>query len=135
LRHLRSDRHGNTRAYPSALAEAERLVSSGHPEALFEGPWGAVSAQTYLSLDRVGFDQFGRTTSEPSLARISRPIFTVIGAEDLQVCTVSDLDVIRRNATAAPRVETHVIDGCDHFFTGHIADVANLMAKWVATLS
>jgi dienelactone hydrolase len=125
----------DTRAYPAAVAEAERLVSSGHPQALFEGPWGAVSAQTYLSLDQVGFDQFGRMTDEPSLARIDRPIFAMIGAEDIQVCTVGDLDVIRRNAKAAPRVETHVIDGSDHFFTGHAPDAANLLAKWVATLS
>jgi len=62
---------------------------------------GAVSAQTYLSLDQVGFDQFGRTTDEPSLARIDRPIFAMIGAEDSQVCTMGDLDVIRRNAKAA----------------------------------
>ncbi len=107
----------------------------GHPEALFAGPWGLVSAQTYLSLDRVGFDQFGRTTSEPNLARITTPIFVVIGAEDAQVCTATDLEVIRRNARAAPRVETHVIDGSDHFFTGHAADVANLLAAWIATLS
>jgi hypothetical protein len=125
----------DTRAYPAAVAEAERLVSSGHPQALFEGPWGAVSAQTYLSLDQVGFDQFGRTTDEPSLARIDRPIFAMIGAEDIQVCTVGDLDVIRRNAKAAPRLETHVIDGADHFFTGHVPDAADLLAKWVATLS
>jgi dienelactone hydrolase len=125
----------DTQAYPDALAEAHRLVRAGHPEALFAGPWGLVSGQTYLSLDRVGFDQFGRTTNEPNVARITSPIFVVIGAEDAQVCTANDLEVIRRNARAAPRVETHVIDGSDHFFTGHAADVANLLAAWIATLS
>jgi dienelactone hydrolase len=125
----------DTRAHPDALAEAERLVRGGHPEALFAGPWGPVSAQTYLSLDRVGFDQFGRTTNEPNLARIARPIFAVIGAEDVQVCTAADLEVIRRNARTAPRVETHIIEGSDHFFTGHAADVASLLARWIATLS
>jgi pimeloyl-ACP methyl ester carboxylesterase len=94
-----------------------------------------VSAQTYLGFDRVGFDQFGRATAEPSLARIRCPILAVIGAEDVQVCTAADLDVLRRNASAAPRLETHVIGGADHFFTDHAADVAALLASWIATLT
>jgi pimeloyl-ACP methyl ester carboxylesterase len=93
-----------------------------------------VSAQTYLSLDRVGFDQFGRSTKHPSLARIDVPIFAIVGSQDVDVCTPADLEVIRRNATASPRVETHVIEHADHFFTGHAAEVAALVANWVATL-
>jgi len=124
----------DTRAHPAALVEAERLVRTGHPEALLEGPWGPVSAQTYLALDRVGFDQFGRATPEPRLARVRCPVLAVIGAEDTQVCTAADLDVLRRHATAAPRIETHVIDGADHVFTDHVAEVADLLATWVATL-
>jgi pimeloyl-ACP methyl ester carboxylesterase len=124
----------DTRAHPAAVAEAERLGRNGHSKALFDGPWGPVSAQTYLSLDRIGFDQFGRSAKEPNIARIDRPICAIVGGQDVAVCTAADLDVIRRNAKAAPRVETHVIDGADHFFTGHAADLANLLVNWVATL-
>ena len=125
----------DTRAYPAPLAEAERLVRAGHPEALIDGPWGPVSAQTYLSLDRVSFDQFGRAGLEPNLARIRCPILAVIGGEDVQVCTAGDLDMLRRKATGAPRVETHVVDRSDHFFNGHVVEVAELLVNWVTTLS
>ncbi len=111
----------DTRAYPAALAEADRLVSSGYPEALFDGPWGPVSAQTYLSLDRVGFDQFGRATDAPGLARVRCPILGVIGSQDVQVCTAADLAVLHRHANAAARMETHVVDGADHFFTDRVS--------------
>ena len=124
----------DTGAYPAPLAEAEELVRAGHPEALIDGPWGPVSAQTYLSLDRVSFDQFGRAGLEPNVARVRCPILAVIGGEDTQVCTAGDLDMLQRNATGAPRVETHVIDGSDHFFNGHVVEVAELLVNWVTTL-
>jgi pimeloyl-ACP methyl ester carboxylesterase len=125
----------DTRAYPAALAEADRLVRAGHDEALIDGPWGPVSAQTYLAFDRVGFDQFGRATPEPSIARIRCPVLAVVGTEDIQVCSAEDLEMLRRNARAATRVDTHVIDGGDHFFTGQAAAVAELLAIWIDSLS
>jgi pimeloyl-ACP methyl ester carboxylesterase len=121
----------DTRAYPVALEHAEQLLRNREPEALFDGPWGPVSAQTYLSLE---FDQFGRATHKPSLARIDCPIFAVIGGRDADVCSADDLEVIRRNATSAARVETHVIEGADHFFTGYASEFATVLSSWVATL-
>ena len=91
----------DTRAHPAALAEARELVAAGRPEALFAGPWGPVSAQTYLGFDRVGFDQFGRSTDEPGLASVVCPVFAVIGANYEHVCTPADLAIIERHAAAA----------------------------------
>ena len=69
----------DTRAHPRALAQAQRLMAEERPEALFAGPWGTVSAQTYMGFDRVGFDQFGRDTRAPNLARVRCPIFVASG--------------------------------------------------------
>jgi dienelactone hydrolase len=124
----------DTRAHPAALAEARELVAAGRPEALFAGPWGPVSAQTYLGFDRVGFDQFGRSTDTPGLASVACPVFAVIGAHDEHVCTPAELAVIEQNATAAPRVESHVVAGADHFFGGHEGAVAMLLGRWVGAL-
>lgn len=125
----------DTRAHSRALAEAERLMAEGLPEALFAGPWGTVSAQTYVGFDRVGFDQFGRGTKTPNLARVRCPIFVAIGEHDEQVCTPADLDVLQRSAAGAPRVEAHVIGGADHFFTRREPEVAALLARWIGGLA
>jgi alpha/beta superfamily hydrolase len=63
------------------------------------------------------------------------PILAVIGAKDVQVCSEDDLEVIRRNAIAAARVDTHVIGDADHFFTGHVTAVAECLVGWTATLT
>jgi alpha-beta hydrolase superfamily lysophospholipase len=125
----------DTRAHPAALAEAARLVADGRPEALFAGPWGTVSAQTYLSLDRVGFDQFGVRTPAPNLGRVRCPVLALAGTEEGQVATPADLETIRRHAVAAARVGTHVVAGADHFYTGHEAEVAAVIAQWASGLA
>jgi pimeloyl-ACP methyl ester carboxylesterase len=124
----------DTQAYPSALAQARRLAAEGRPEELFAGPWGPVSAQTYLSLDRFGFDHFGRETASPSLGLIHCPVLVLIGTKEEQVVAPDDLEVVRRNAVAAARLETHVIDGADHFYAGHEQDVAIVLAHWANCL-
>jgi pimeloyl-ACP methyl ester carboxylesterase len=125
----------NTRAYPAALAQAEQLVAEGRSEELFAGPWGPVSAQTYLSFDQFKFDQFGCQTPSPNIARVRCPLLIVLGAKEEQVSIPKDLEVIQRNAVAAPRVATHVIDGANHFYTGHEPEVAAILAHWADTLA
>jgi pimeloyl-ACP methyl ester carboxylesterase len=125
----------NTRAYPPALAQAEQLVAEGRPEELFAGPWGPVSAQTYLSLDRFNFDQFGCATPSPNIARVGCPLLAVLGTQEEQVAMPKDLDVIKRNAIAAPSVETHLIEGADHFYTEHESEVAAILTHWADILS
>jgi pimeloyl-ACP methyl ester carboxylesterase len=120
----------DAQAYPAALAQAKQLVAEGRPEVLFAGPWGPVSAQTYLSLDRFGFDQFGRDTASPNLAHIRCPLLVLLGTKEEQVVIPSDLEVIQRNAVATARLETHVIEGADHFYAGHELEVAAILAHW-----
>ena len=48
--------------------------------------------------------------------------------------TATDLDTIRRVARSAARVETHMIAGADHVYSGRAAEVAAMLAPWLATL-
>jgi len=52
------------------------------------------------------------------------------------VCSsdLSDLEIIRRNATAAPRVDTRMFEGADHSYNGHTSEVGAAIAEWVDTL-
>jgi alpha-beta hydrolase superfamily lysophospholipase len=121
----------DTRAYPAALAQAQHMAAAGQAETLFAGPWGPVSAQTYLSLNQVGFDQFGRGTGTPNLALIRCPVLVLIGTEEKHVATPADLEIVRR---AAPQAATQVIEGADHFYTGRERDVAEAIVNWADAL-
>jgi pimeloyl-ACP methyl ester carboxylesterase len=85
-------------------------------------------------LDRFPFDQFGRETASDNLARIRCPLLVVVGANEAHVAAPEDLAAIRRHAVAAPHVETQVIEGADHFYAAHEAEVAALAAHWAAAL-
>jgi pimeloyl-ACP methyl ester carboxylesterase len=124
----------DTRAYPDALAVAQRLAAAGQAETLFAGPWGMVSAQTFLSLDRFGFDQFGRQALSPNLGHIHQPLLAICGAQEEYVITPEDLDLVRANALSAPSVALHVIEGTDHFYSGHEERVATILSQWAETL-
>jgi pimeloyl-ACP methyl ester carboxylesterase len=125
----------NTRAYPAAVAQAEQLIAEGRPEELFAGPWGPVSAQTYLSLDRFKLDQLGCETLSLTIARLRCPLLVILGTQEEHVGIPNDLDVIKRNAVATSGVETHLIEGADHFYTEHESQVAAILAHWADTLS
>jgi pimeloyl-ACP methyl ester carboxylesterase len=124
----------DTRAFPDALAQASQMAADGQPEALFAGPWGPVSAQTYLSFDQFGFDQFGRDTASPNLGRVRCPVLALLGSNEQHVGTRADLEIIQRSAVAAQRVETRWIEGADHFYAGHELEVAAILAHWASML-
>lgn len=125
----------NTRAFPAAIAQAEQLVAEGRPETLFAGPWGPVSAQTYLSLDRFDFDQFGRQTATPNIGRVRCPLLVVLGTNEEHVVTPADLSIIRHHAVASERLECHPVEGADHFYTDHEPEVAAIVVRWADTLT
>ena len=124
----------DTRAYPDAFAQASQMETDGRTEELFVGPWGPVSSQTYLSFDRFGFDQFGRDTASPNLARVLCPVLALLGSNEQHIGTRADLEIIQRSAVAAQRTETHWIEGADHFYAGHEQEVAAVLAHWADTL-
>lgn len=127
---------------PERVALAERLVAEGRgvdllPWAPYGSPMGTTSAQTYLSwikADRL--DLFGiHGTADPMISRVRCPIFACYGTNDEDTGTASDLEEIRRNASAAARVDTRMIEGADHGFVGHEGELASVLAAWAETLA
>ncbi len=69
---------------------------------------------------------------EATIAAIRSPLLAFFGARELG--GEAALETIRRQARAAARVDAEVIEDADHVYTSHEADVANMIARWMATL-
>jgi pimeloyl-ACP methyl ester carboxylesterase len=89
------------------------------------------SAQALLNRARTSLDVYGWQNPDPAVARVRCPILAFLGTNEEWVGTASDLDVIRRNAKAAARVDTRMIEGADHVYTGQEDEVAALVAEWL----
>ena len=128
------------RSDPSLLAQAERMVADGRGQDLL--PWGSSpagagthSAQTYLNRIRTNIDVYGTDTPDPLVARIRCPLLALYGSDEAWVGGAADLAMIERNATASARVETALIEGADHVYTGHEAEVARVVSRWLGDLA
>jgi pimeloyl-ACP methyl ester carboxylesterase len=128
---------------PDLLARAERLVAEGRGQDLL--PWGSLgrdftlSAQSFLDrapTNQAVYDVFGAVTPDPAIGRIRCPILAFYGTEEQASGGVgnAELDLIRRNATAARRVDTALIEGGDHFYAGREQEVAKIVAGWIDRL-
>jgi pimeloyl-ACP methyl ester carboxylesterase len=127
------------RLQPELVQQAEALVAAGRGRDLL--PWGispagggTVSAQTYLNRAQANLDVYGFFTPDPVIEQVRCPLLAFYGTDEEWVGTPADLETIRRTARAAARVDTRVIDGADHSYTGHEAVVAALVADWVGSL-
>jgi pimeloyl-ACP methyl ester carboxylesterase len=127
------------RIRPELLAEAERLSTQGRGRDLL--PWnsmpagaGTQSAQTYLNRARVGLDVYGKEAANPLVGRIHVPIFALFGSEEPTVGTAADLELIKRNASAARGVATRMFEGADHSYAGHEPAIAAAIADWLGSL-
>ena len=118
---------------------AERMEAEGREQDLL--PWGihvagggTMSARTYLDRIRSNIDIYGSRTPEPAIAGLRCPLLAFFGTDEAWVGNADDLEMIRRNARAAARVETAMIEGADHVYTGHEQEVAALIATWITSL-
>ena len=127
------------RSRPELVKLAEQMLAQGKGQDLL--PWGispagagTVSAQTLLSRLRTNIDVYGFETPNPAVARVTCPIFAFYGTNEEWVGGASDLEVIKRSAVAAPRVDTRMFEGADHSYFGYEPEVAAALAEWVSTL-
>jgi len=128
------------RRNPELVALAERMVGEGRgndlmPWNIFPAGAGTQSAATYLNRVRVGIDVYGKETPNPLVARVHVPIYAIYGSNEPTVGTAADLELIRRNAAAAPSVETRMFDGADHSYAGYETPIAASIADWVGTIA
>jgi pimeloyl-ACP methyl ester carboxylesterase len=119
------------------LEEAERLVAEGRGMDLLSwNPDRPVnfnqSAQTLVNRARTNLDTYGWRTTDPAVAKIRCPILAFLGTKEEWVGTAADLEVIRRNATSAARIDTVMVEGADHVYTGVEDQVAGLVASWLS---
>jgi alpha/beta superfamily hydrolase len=70
---------------------------------------------------------------EPTIAKIATPILAFFGTREMRV--EATLESIRRQARSAARVDTEMLADADHFYGGHEADVAALLARWAESLA
>ncbi len=124
---------------PSLLEQAERMVAEGRGADLL--PWGisqagagTQSAQTYLNRALTNLDVYGFRSPNPAVSRIRCPLLAFYGTNEEWVGTAADLEIIRRNARSAARVETRMFEGADHSYTGHEDEVGLAIAQWVDQL-
>jgi pimeloyl-ACP methyl ester carboxylesterase len=124
------------RVDPETKALAERMVAEGRGQDLL--PWGSSragagthSAATFLNRVQVGLDQYGLEASDPAVGKIRCPLLAFFGTVQ-DTGTEADLEMIRRNARSAERIDTRMIDGADHVYTGRESAVARLIADWLA---
>ncbi len=127
------------RVRPDLLALADKMIAEGRAQDLL--PWGinpvagTFSAQTYFNRSQVDMDVFGHDKPDPAVARIRCPLLAFYGTAERWVGRAEDLELIRRHATAAPRVDTAMIEGADHRYRNREREVATLIARWVDSLA
>lgn len=126
---------------PALLAEARRLVEAGTGDAMIQLP--NRSFPSYISaatlLDQAGtppelLDFFGTDTEGPAgVTRIDCPLLAFYGTRG-DVGGETDLEIVRsaptRLSIADARIDTRLIEGADHMYTGAEDDVARVISEW-----
>jgi pimeloyl-ACP methyl ester carboxylesterase len=127
------------RVDPEMRKLAERMVAEGKGQDLL--PWGSSragagthSAATFLNRVKTGLDQYGLDNPDPAIGKVRCPILAFFGTIQ-DTGGQEDLDMIRRNATSAERVDTAIVDGADHVYTGRESAVAQVLLGWLATIN
>jgi len=128
------DLHGHWS--PDLIVAAERLVAEGRGTELLlpmrDTPWYQLSAQNVVSRARNLAHIYQADQDTPAIAHLQCPLLAFFGSAD--VGGTAELAIIRQNARHAAQVETRLIEGADHVYTGHEHEVATLIANWIATL-
>ena len=124
------DLHGH---WSELVDEAERLVAEGRPDellpALMEAAWYRLSAANVVSRARVLGHVYESVDRAPALAAVPQPLLAFFAARDIG--GQAELEIIRANAAASATVETALLKGGDHVYTGAEDDAAALIAGWL----
>jgi hypothetical protein len=127
------------RVNPELVTLAEKMVAEGRGQDLL--PWGSSSAgagthsaATYLNRVQTGLDQYGLLAPDPAVGKIRCPLLALFGTVQ-DTGTEADLEMILRNARSAERVDTAMIEGADHIYTGREPAVARVIADWLGGIA
>ena len=131
---------------PDQIAQAKRMMADGHPDDLVRDPKRSfpsfISAATMLDIVNTPseFKDFFGTKTEtknPGITRIHCPLLAFYGTNG-DVGNAAELELlkssIRRQSSGPSRVDSVMIQGADHVYSGEEAQVAKTIAKWADTL-
>jgi pimeloyl-ACP methyl ester carboxylesterase len=122
-------------------AEATRLLADGRGDDLLRipnRPFPAfISAATFLddanTPAEIG-DFFGEKTPNPAVTRLRCPLLAFFGTREPDVGTEADLELlkscIQRQPSGPRSVDTVMIRGADHMYSGEEEQVARTIATW-----
>jgi pimeloyl-ACP methyl ester carboxylesterase len=123
------------------LANAEQLVEEGRGYEVLV-PWdlqgsspSTMSAQALVDSARSLPDVYGVGSADSPLSKVHCPILALFGTNEERVGTAPDLETIRQNARSASRVDTAMIEGADHSYTGREAEVGRVILRWLGKLA
>jgi pimeloyl-ACP methyl ester carboxylesterase len=116
------------------LERAKRMVAEGKGRELVGWPPYGCSISAATLVEGEGEFQnifFTRDGSPPALSRVRCPIFALYGSEEKTEEQIRiAFETIRRNAAAAARVNTLVVEGADHIYSNREEEVARQIARW-----
>ena len=135
--------HPPPRLPDEVLRVASEMVSSGRgqdllPRDVFRGN---VSAATVVDLDQMPNelrDFFGFETPSPAMVGIRCPILVWFGTEESGVGSAEDLVRLEEHVAelpgSPPPLETVILTGADHMYSGEESEVAATLDDWIAQL-
>jgi pimeloyl-ACP methyl ester carboxylesterase len=123
------------------LAEAAHLVADGRGDDLLRLPNrqfpSFISAATFLDDANTPAefgDFFGEKTPNPAVTRIHCPLLAFFGTGESEIGTETELKLIKtciQRLSSGPRsVDTAMIRGADHMYSGEEEQVARTIATW-----
>ena len=131
----------NKKRYQQDIAEAEKMVRNKRGDKLMsKNVWDEypISANTYLNLfsENSKFKIFNFSNPKfgfEIIAQITQPIFTAMGKKDdvLVVPILDIMNIIKKEAKSAKRVEYKIIGNATHDYRGFERQLASSILNWV----
>lgn len=122
--------------WSNSLPTAQELVAIGRPDALLtlfsEEPWYQLTAHNIVSRTQALEQAYTDKSGTSSLSTITSPILALYGTGG-DVGGNSDLALLRQIALQSRRMDTKLVEGADHVYTGYEAQLASLIADWIAS--
>ncbi len=129
----------------SLLAAARQMIAAGKGRDLLAWPpeGCGMSAATHLDHEDPEaafsnvFDLTGHGRSAAVASEVTVPILAFFGSQERSPDgrdRGGELGLLRHNARASPQVTITLIRGADHWYTGRISAVADVIAKFIMSL-
>jgi len=117
-------------------------IARRDPEGLVPKAWGFWSARRYISLYRPGeiedvFPYYRPNARWTAFRGVRLPVAAILGGRDefLDRPAPEAIEAFRRNATRARSFTGVVIPRARHGFQGHERELADVVGRWIGTLS